>query len=311
VVLATAICESLHQTYPNAHIDFLVRKGNEGLLEHHPFLRQVLVWNKKQAKWKNLLRILMQIRRTNYDVVINAHRFASSGFLTAFSGAKIRSGYNKNPLSWWFTHKFTHSIERGVHEIDRNYSLLAPLHTKKALPRIYPSKAFNYAFIENENYITISPASVWFTKQWPIDKWVGLINNLPSGIAVCLMGGATDRELCEKILAKTGMHRVLNLAGKLNFLDSAAVMQKAQMNFSNDSAPLHMAGAVGAPVTAVFCSTIPDFGFAPFDPNGRIVETSEKLSCRPCGLHGLRACPERHFKCATTIDEKLLAQWIT
>ena len=54
-------------------------------------------------------------------------------------------------------------------------------------------------------------------------------------------------------------------------------------------------------VTAVFCSTVPAFGFSPLRPNGRVVEIKERLYCRPCGLHGHKACPEGHFRCAKDI----------
>ena len=81
----------------------------------------------------------------------------------------------------------------------------------------------------------------------------------------------------------------------------AALMEGAAMNYVNDSAPLHIASAMNAPVTAVFCSTVPAFGFGPLRENGRVVETTEKLDCRPCGLHGHRACPKGHFRCALGI----------
>jgi len=73
------------------------------------------------------------------------------------------------------------------------------------------------------------------------------------------------------------------------------------MNYVNDSGPLHLASATNAPVTAFFCSTIPAFGFGPLSANSIIVETHEKLTCRPCGLHGKTACPEGHFLCAKSI----------
>jgi heptosyltransferase-2 len=80
------------------------------------------------------------------------------------------------------------------------------------------------------------------------------------------------------------------------------------MIYFNDSAPMHLASAMNAPVTAVFCSTIPEFGFGPLSDVSLIVQTDEKLDCRPCGLHGYRSCPKGHFKCATTIRaEQLLA----
>jgi heptosyltransferase-2 len=79
-------------------------------------------------------------------------------------------------------------------------------------------------------------------------------------------------------------------------------MKDARRNFTNDSAPMHLASAVNAKTTAIFCSTVPDFGFGPLSDDAVVVETSKKLDCRPCGLHGLRACPEKHFDCAHSIN---------
>ena len=70
------------------------------------------------------------------------------------------------------------------------------------------------------------------------------------------------------------------------------------MTFSNDSAPMHFASAMNAPVTAIYCSTVPEFGFGPLSDNSTIIETGEKLECRPCGLHGRKKCPKQHFKCS-------------
>src|SRR5688572_25240287 len=107
-VLATALLEELHLRYPEAQLDFLVRKGNEGLFEGHPFLRHVLVWDKKNDKLKNLFGLLKQIRGIKYDTVITTQRFASTGFLTAFSGAREKVGFDKNPFSRFFTRKVAH-----------------------------------------------------------------------------------------------------------------------------------------------------------------------------------------------------------
>jgi heptosyltransferase-2 len=86
-------------------------------------------------------------------------------------------------------------------------------------------------------------------------------------------------------------------------------MQNAVMNYVNDSAPLHLASAVNANVAAIFCSTIPGFGFGPLSQNSVVIETQQKLPCRPCGLHGKKQCPEGHFNCAETIEiEQLLQQ---
>ncbi len=82
------------------------------------------------------------------------------------------------------------------------------------------------------------------------------------------------------------------------------------MNYVNDSAPMHFASAVNAPVTAVYCSTIPAFGFGPLSDNSHIVQVTEPLSCRPCGLHGRAKCPLGHFHCARLIHNDQLLEML-
>jgi heptosyltransferase-2 len=316
VVLATALAEKLHDHQPEASIDFLVRKGNEDLLKRHPFLRNVIVWDKKKGKLKILLRLIRQVRATRYDYVIDVHRFASSGLITALSGARVTVGFDKNPLSRLFTKSKPHTLARGVHEVQRNQTLIAEITNEHALkPRLYPSKADEETIMKYRlrggsaiPYLCIAPASVWFTKQFPKEKWITFIDQLEPGMdSVYLLGAPSDREYVEAIRSKVKHPGVVNLSGTLSFLESAALMHHAVMNFVNDSAPLHLASSVNAPVTAVFCSTVPDFGFGPLSERSFIVETTESLTCRPCGLHGFRSCPQGHFKCALTItNEQLL-----
>ena len=98
VVLATSLIENLHLQLPEVRIDILVRKGNESLFESHHFLNQVLVWDKKNNKYQNWVGLLFTIRSSQYDVVLNAQRFAATGVWTAFSKAKIKIGFDKNPF---------------------------------------------------------------------------------------------------------------------------------------------------------------------------------------------------------------------
>ena len=314
VVLATALVEKLHAFFPDARIDFLLRKGNESLLTGHPFLRQVLIWDKKKNKNLHLLQMLYRIRREKYDTVINVQRFAATGLLTAFSGVREKIGFDKNPFSFLFTKKIRHVVSDGSqakHEIERNLDLVRDFTDDQPVkPRLYPA-ASDYEAVhiyKQKPYITISPASVWFTKQFPPDKWIAFIQSIPASLQVYLLGAPSDHALCEGIGQASAHASLRNLAGKLSFLQSAALMQDAVMNYVNDSAPMHFASAVNAPVTAVYCSTIAAFGFGPLSDKKYIVETKESLDCRPCGLHGYRACPLKHFKCAYTIgNEQLLA----
>ncbi|RZK16550.1 MAG: glycosyltransferase family 9 protein, partial [Hymenobacter sp.] len=74
----------------------------------------------------------------------------------------------------------------------------------------------------------------------------------------------------------------------------------------NDSAPMHLCSAVDAPVCAIFCSTVPAFGFGPLSTFARVVEHLGPLACRPCGLHGHARCPLGHFRCAHEIETSQL-----
>lgn len=310
VVLATAVVEKLGRFYPSARIDMLVRKGNEGLLKNHPRLNSVLVFDKKEGKLKKLLGLLSTIRSERYDAVINMHRFASSGLLAGFSGAAYRAGFDKNPFSFMYTQKVKHEIGTGKHEVQRNLELIQAITDSSfEKPRLYPSAADleSVQQYKTTDYVCIAPTSVWFTKQYPRDKWIELIDRLDPSLNVYLLGAPADAAECDSIRQVTVHKNVVNLSGKLGLLQSAALMRDARMNYVNDSAPMHIASSMNAPVTAVFCSTVPAFGFGPLSDVSKIVEKREPLYCRPCGLHGHKACPEGHFKCAYDIKvEQLL-----
>lgn len=307
VVLATGILEKLHAFYPEARIDYLVRKGNEGLLVGHPFVN-VLVWNKKEKKIRNLLKLWWKIIRTRYDVVVNVQRYAATGFLTGLSFARKRIGFDKNPLSFLFTDRIPHAFEEGVHEIVRNNRLVESLtdpvpFRPKLYPGEYPEKLNRFKRLP---YVCVAPASVWFTKQYPKEKWLEFLNKLPYDFTVLLLGGPEDAELCNDIKARTANPFVIDMCGQLNLLESVSLMKDAHMNYVNDSAPMHFASAVNAPVTVVYCSTVPAFGYGPLSDKRHIVELFDPIYCRPCGLHGHRACPEGHFRCAMDIQVRQL-----
>jgi ADP-heptose:LPS heptosyltransferase len=304
-ILITAVLEKLYAYFPEAELYLMVKKGNQTLFEAHPFLKTVLVFDKSQSKLKHLWQLMRQVRQLQFDVVINAHRFASSGFITAFSNAKHRIGYKKNPLSFFYTEKREHTIGDGTHEVERNQRLIQTLTDgKSALPKLYPSKT-NFENINaytTTSFVCMAPSSVWFTKQLPVEKWIALCNKMPADTTIYLLGAEIDKLLCEQIQTASHHKKIMVLCGQFSLLDSCALMSKAKMNYVNDSAPLHLASAMNAPVTAFFCSTVPAFGFTPLSENAKVVEVKIHLACKPCGLHGYKACPKNHFDCGHLID---------
>ncbi|NNC84060.1 MAG: glycosyltransferase family 9 protein [Flavobacteriales bacterium] len=298
-ILASALLEALNEQEKVSSISLMVRKGNESLYAGHPFLKRLHVLDKSLPKFKQLSSIIKELRASEYDVVLNCQRFMTTGLITSRSKAAMKIGYDKNPMSWTFDHVIPHEIGDGRHEVDRLMDLLVPLFGKvHALPRLYPSKKDEDKAQWDGDYICMAPSSVWFTKQWPIERWVELIEATDVEKEVLMIGAPGDVEMCDEIIARCSRDRVVNLCGELSLLQSAVLMRGAVMSYVNDSAPLHLCSAMDAPVTAIFCSTIPEFGFGPLSKHSHIAETHHDLSCRPCGLHGKSACPEGHFKCA-------------
>ncbi|MBP6978316.1 MAG: glycosyltransferase family 9 protein [Lentimicrobiaceae bacterium] len=317
VILVTPVLESIHAAFSGAAIDLLVKKGNETLFTGHPFLRRILSWDKSCGKYKGLIHLIHGIRRNPYDHVINIQRFGSSGLITGLSKAKHTSGFTKNPFALFFTHRSKHLISKdgkAVHEVDRNLSLIDYLHIPiLRRPVLYPSHSDEDAVkgYKGAEYICLAPASLWFTKQFPADQWIEFTDALAAGLVIYLIGSSQDRTLCQQILSRTHHPKVVDLAGKLSLLETAALMRDARMNFVNDSAPQHLASAVNAPVSTLFCSTIPAFGFGPLSDHSFIIETQEQLACRPCGIHGHPSCPEKHFKCALSIQTSQLLEKVS
>ncbi len=309
VILATGLLEKLHSYYPDAHIDFLVRKGNESLMKEHPFIRETIVWDKKGGKYKNLFRLVGKVRKTRYDLVVNVQRFANSGLITALSGAPLKIGFDKNPLAWAFNKKVSHEIGNGVHEVVRNHDLIRELtDNEHKKPKLYPPQKDFEAIRswQKKPYICMAPASVWFTKQFPKEKWIELVKTIPFKGNIFLLGAPSDHALCEEIISKSDNANAQNLCGKLSLLQSTALMKDARMNYVNDSGPMHLASSINAKTCAIFCSTIPDFGFGPLADESHIVQITRELACRPCGLHGKKSCPEGHFKCGLDITMQQL-----
>lgn len=305
VVLSTAVLESLHQANAHTQIDVLVRNGNGKLFLQHPFIRNVFEWDKQEHKYKHWVNLLFEIRKNKYDCIINLQRFTATGLWTAFSGARVKIGFDKNPVSFLFTYKVKHEIgTKTLHEVERNHLLLAPLGIFTMLkPKLYPTALDIQTILAYQQipYICIAPSSVWFTKQFPIHRWIQFIKALPFEGAIYIIGASSDKSIGDQIIQALPHKKIINMAGRLDFLAAAALQKGAIMNYVNDSAPLHFASAMDAVVTVIYCSTIPSFGFGPLSTQSFIVETEQKLACRPCGLHGKKFCPQKHFNCAETI----------
>jgi heptosyltransferase-2 len=323
VILATNLIDETKKYYPQAQIDFLCRKGNESLLINHKNINFVYVWDKK-AKYKSMFMLLKQIRSQRYDLCLNIQRFFNSGLFTIFSKAKTKIGFDKNPLSIFFTKKIKHQIPHKIgtgfyHEVQRNLQLLKEINKDVIIKKEssdHPLSLYSTDkeqdkisdIIKDKSYIVLAPSSVWFTKQMDKESWIKLKKQIAKKYHLFFIGAPSDQSFLNEIIGQTD--NCTNLAGKLSLMESFELMKKATRVFVNDSAPLHLASAADAKTTAIFCSTSLTFGYGPLAKNATLISKEKELDCVPCGLHGHKSCPKGHFKCSKLISTQELINTI-
>ena len=115
-----------------------------------------------------------------------------------------------------------------------------------------------------------------------------------------IIGGPGDAPLAREIVAAVPGARAIDATGRLSLLASAELLGRCAVLVTNDSAPQHLASAMGTPTVAIFGPTVPDFGFGPLAPRRRVLG-HEALDCRPCDRHGPLRCPLGHWRCMREI----------
>jgi heptosyltransferase-2 len=159
-----------------------------------------------------------------------------------------------------------------------------------------------------ESFVALAPGSAWGTKRWPY--YVELAKRLVDEFNIAIVGSKADGAIAEQIVAAVPSDRVMNTVGTLPLLASAELISRAQAIVTNDSAPQHLASAMGTPTLTIFGPTVPAFGFGPLAER-RAVAGLDGLSCRPCDRHGPQRCPLGHWRCMRELGPDYVATILT
>ena len=288
------------------------------IFANHPAITDIIQYDKRGSDkgWKGFWLLHSKLIEKKYDLVIVPHRSLRSALLTWLLKPIMSIGFDKSTGHWLF--KNTVRYNPSIHEIERNLSLLSPLNlydVPTKLPRLYPSvldvQLVDSIVNDNElnrykNILAVAPGTIWNTKRWPLDRFAAVCEQIATdNTAVVLIGGKEDTALCKEVIDVVRSKNIFNAAGKLSLLQSAELIRRCKALISNDSAPMHIAVAVGTPVVAIFGATIPEYGFAPCGPRDVILEI-KGLKCRPCSIHGGNICPIKTFDCMLSITPDIV-----
>ncbi len=307
-VLTLPLIEKISKKLPEADIDVIALPAAASVFSLSPYVNRIIPFDKKGEgkSFSATLKFAKKIRDEKYDIVVSPHRSARSAIISRISGAPKRISFDTAALSFLYTDLATYN--KGDHEVKRNLSLFAyedEIEDWRKLPEIIISerdkeKVREILRRENiTNLILLAPGSVWETKKYPAKYFKEIAKRFSdNGFNVGLIGGNEDKKLCSEI-SSFAQDSVLNFCGKLTIPQSVELLKNAEMLMTNDSAPTHLGVIAGVKVLTIYTSTIPEFGFYPYNEGSSFVGID--LECKPCGIHGKTKCPLGHFNCGNNL----------
>lgn len=310
IVLSTALVAKLKKNYPNSKIYFLTTPQGKVILQNNINIEEVIVYDKKDKDrgFIAFIKLIKNLKSKKIDMSLTPHRYLRSTLLSFFSGAKYRVGYDVASLSFVYNKKIKYDKEK--HEVEKLLSFVDDKTTRYEL-EMYPSveniKKIDGYNLSDKKIVLIAPGSKWFTKKWPKEYFQDLIERLNKyeNINIVITGGEEEKEIELKLNQKN-----LDLRGKISLMDLAELCKRSDVVVTNDSAPVHIASCFPKPkILAIFGPTIEKFGFFPWSKNSKVFEV-KNLYCRPCGIHGGKSCPEKHFRCMKEILPEMIEKEI-
>lgn len=307
VILSSPMIQRLHERIPGSEIDYLTDPRGINIVESNPFLRKVIVYDKrgKDKGIRGFFRLRNILHANKYHIALLPHRSIRSSLLAYFSSIPRRIGFSTSTGSRLFTDVVTYIND--AHEIERNLKLLEPLGIidEGTEPKIFPTdedekivdEYFHKFKIEHDMKIVgFAPGSAWATKRWPYEKYTELIRKIikKNNSAAMLFGSEEDKDIFASIQKEAG-NKCFSTAGQFSPRQSMVAMKKLKLLVTNDNGALHLGIAASIPVAAIFGPTVPSFGFAPYGKGHKVIELS--MECRPCSKHGGKKCPLEHFRC--------------
>ncbi|HEY3112617.1 MAG TPA: lipopolysaccharide heptosyltransferase II [Gemmatimonadaceae bacterium] len=319
VILTTPLIAELATRGP---VDVLATPVGVTALENNPDIRTIIRYDKRSTYGSalGLWRTIKELRsRRPYDAAYLAQGSFRSGLIAILTGAKERIGFASSTGRVLYTRQVPYRPER--HHAERVWSLAMsdctdPPTKEQIRPRLYPSDEdrgtidtlLRRSGANDDPFVALAPGSAWGTKRWPY--YAELAKRLSDDFRIALIGSKADLAIAEQIREALPPGCIIDGIGTLSLLSSAELIGRAQAIVTNDSAPQHLASAMGTPTLAIFGPTVEEFGFGPLSER-KAVAGHTGLSCRPCDRHGPQRCPLGHWRCMRELTPEYISSLLT
>src|SRR3989441_10855381 len=290
VLLATPVLSRLRESFPKAHLTMLVNPGTEDVVRDHPALDEVLVLARGglARQW----RLVRDLRRRRFDLVIALTDGDRSALLSRLSGAPIRLGYNSEGR--WRGVLYTQVVaadQFSMHTVRYHLKSLeglglaglppAPILTVAPEARQEADRLLREAGVDGARpFVCLHPGARWWFKAWPAERYAALADLIQTEApAQALVLGADQERSLESRMADGMKTTFRSLIGKTSLRALAAVLERAALMVSNDNGPMHMAAALRVPVIGLFGPSDPSV-WGPWGDGHRTFYKG--LDCRAC-----------------------------
>ncbi|MDD4857329.1 MAG: glycosyltransferase family 9 protein [Candidatus Krumholzibacteria bacterium] len=318
LILMVPMLRALRAGFPDREIHLVCKEKYAGLFEGSDFFDRFVIV--RRGDLNELVRIRSWLKMERYDTIIDAHNVIRSNILLHTLRADRKLQIQKNEMKKLMLILFKKNLYSHMVSQASRYAALAgamgvemseacaELPVPPAAAR-GAENALARAGRSGRPLVAFAPGARWRTKRWPDECYAELIAGVSRrGWESVLIGGAEDSTANASIARMSGAASI-DLTGALSVIESAALLKRCEALVTNDSAPLHLAEAVGKPVLAFFGPTVKEFGYFPQHARSMVLETA--LPCRPCSRNGARPCQYGTRECLTAIKvpyalEKLL-----
>lgn len=325
---ALPVLHGLRMRFPQAKIDWLIAVPFAPLLENHPDLDDLILFDRKRfgrmarspRAALEFLQFVRGLRSRRYDLVIDLQALFRTGFLSWVSGADIRIGfYGAREGAWLFYNHDVKVRDSEMHAVDRYYLVAdllgfadVPVKFSLSVPDALSVEAGkllgSMGLGDHDHVVAVVPGARWDTKVWPAERFIEAIDALHAGgrMRCVLLGGNDELALCEQI-ARSCKSEPINLAGRTSIPQLAAVVSLADVVLCHDSAAAHLAVALERELVCLTGPTNP----RRTGPYGRPEDVLRlELDCSPCYLRRLSQCPHGH-RCMNDLDSQSVVEAVS
>lgn len=266
VLLTTPLMRALREGLPHARLDWLIASRRKHLAEGLFLADKLIGWDKARSLG-TLARTLWQVRRVGYDLAIDASHFdapsTTSALITRWTGAPTRIGFARADAERFFTHPV--QVPEDVrYDVAAKLRLLEPLELPErgwaletilgtgAAERAEAEKFLADAGIDPDRFFVVNPGARKHDRRFPPERMGELVAQVASRtkLTPLVVWGPGEKPLAEQTVQAAGGAAKVAPPNDLPLL--AAWLRKARLLVTNDTGPMHLGVACGAPVVALF-----------------------------------------------------------